>query len=331
MLLSEELRAWATSAERQAETKAGVDAFAIEWSSSPINRWIAASMPEPGTATADAHAAALRDLMEDPRWVDALLARVADEMRRDPFFDPPFRTFRTEIQSGIILYHDDWTSISIGVTDLAALAAKKSAHRTRASITFTGSISVLKAVKAGGAQLSFWEAPPITSAFTAAAAGRCWKTGEKQLEDGDAVLVDGRFQSYVIERASADMVLMQAAVKTGQAPLKVEYDAFGQEYVASSAADDADSRVQMLATFLRKMDAPGAVATLAPLLDTTEFFVRWHVMKEMLGIDAASAFPYLARMAADDPHPDVRRAAAAVHASLIAANPALQDLAACPA
>jgi len=40
--------------------------------------------------------------------------------------------------------------------------------------------------------------------------------------------------------------------------------------------------------------------------------VRWHVMRELLGIDAHAAFPHLKRMAAHDPHQDVRRAARAV-------------------
>ena len=35
-------------------------------------------------------------------------------------------------------------------------------------------------------------------------------------------------------------------------------------------------------------------------------------MKELLGIDAAAALPHLKRMAARDPHPDMRRAARSV-------------------
>ena len=40
--------------------------------------------------------------------------------------------------------------------------------------------------------------------------------------------------------------------------------------------------------------------------------MRWHVMRELLGIDAEAALPHLKRMAARDPHPDVRRAARSV-------------------
>ena len=68
----------------------------------------------------------------------------------------------------------------------------------------------------------------------------------------------------------------------------------------------------MLTTLLRKLDHRPAVAAIAGFLDHPDFFVRWHAMKELLGLDAASALPHLKRMAATDPHPEPRRAARAV-------------------
>jgi HEAT repeat protein len=68
----------------------------------------------------------------------------------------------------------------------------------------------------------------------------------------------------------------------------------------------------MISTLLRKLECDAALPAMADLLDHPDFFVRWHVMKEMLGIDARAALPHLKRMAATDPHPDPRRAARAV-------------------
>ena len=79
-----------------------------------------------------------------------------------------------------------------------------------------------------------------------------------------------------------------------------------------SAADDSDSRIQMIATLVRKLGHEDAVAALVPVLDHPSFFVRWHVMRELLGLDAAAALPQLKRMAARDPHPEARRAARTV-------------------
>ena len=50
-----------------------------------------------------------------------------------------------------------------------------------------------------------------------------------------------------------------------------------------------------------------------PLLETAlaspHFYTRWHVMRELLALDAEAAQPHLVRMAEADPHPEVRAAA----------------------
>jgi HEAT repeat protein len=108
------------------------------------------------------------------------------------------------------------------------------------------------------------------------------------------------------------MVLLQATIATDQAPLAVEYDSATGEYVGCSATGDTSSRIQMITTLLRKLDHQPAFAAIAAFLDHPDFFVRWHVMKELLGLDAEAALPHLRRMAATDPHPEPRRAARAV-------------------
>jgi hypothetical protein len=189
----------------------------------------------------------------------------------------------------------------------------------------------LKIVKSGGAYMSFWEAPPITANFAGAEAGRCFRTGGRRLRDGEILVVDGRFQSYVIEHAESDIVLLQASVNCDQAPLSVEYDAHTLEFVGTNATDDGASRVQMIATLLRKMECDEAFPVLAEFLDDPNFFVRWHVMRELLGIDAGAALPHLRRLAESDPHPDVRRAAQAVLQRVLVQHPGLARSAPCHA
>lgn len=45
-----------------------------------------------------------------------------------------------------------------------------------------------------------------------------------------------------------------------------------------------------------------------------DFAARWNAMRELVALDPATARPLLAAMAASDPHPEVRRVAAATHA-----------------
>ena len=176
---------------------------------------------------------------------------------------------------------------------------------------FPASSRIIKFVKAGGARLGFWEAPRIDQEFSAASAGRCTRVAERCIADGEILTVDGRYQSYIIEHAATNLVVLQAVIKVDHAPVSVEFDAASGDYVACSAADDSASRIQMITTLLRKLDCEAAVATMISFLDHPSFFVRWHVMRDLLGIDVEAALPRLRRMAARDPHPEVRQAARA--------------------
>jgi hypothetical protein len=86
----------------------------------------------------------------------------------------------------------------------------------------------------------------------------------------------------------------------------------GADAVVGLPADDSAARIQMIATLLRKLDCAAAFEVLVPFLDNSNFYVRWHIMRELLGLDAAAALPYLERMAANDPHDDNVRAAQSV-------------------
>jgi hypothetical protein len=254
-------------------------------------------------------------LFEKHEWVDELIEALAQQIRRDPFFVPPFRHINSDVHQGLIVYEDTLVSVAVGVSGAGQLAAKKSVPRGPTSIAFSGQMGVLKFVRSGGARLSFWEAPAIGPNFSRATAGICRKTGERKVKDGEILVVDGRSQSFVIEQASANIVLVQATVKPDQAPLSVEYDSASHEYVGCSAADDSASRIQMIATLLRKLDHKAAFPVLAAFLDNPNFYVRWHVMRELLGLDAAAALPHLERMASDDSHHENRRAARSVLAT----------------
>jgi hypothetical protein len=257
-------------------------------------------------------ARAIEAVFRDESWIASMLGGLIGAMRRDPFFDPPFRVVSSDVHNGLGIFEDDNVTIAAGVSHAGQLAAKKGGPRGPTSINFTGHVSLLKFLSAGGARMSFWEAPEIRHDFSAATAGRCTRTGERLIEDGEIVTVDGRYQSYVVEHARSNLVILQASIKRDQAPLRVEYDSASGAYVGCSAGGDGVSRIQMMTTLLRKLDCGGAFEAVAAFLDHPDFFVRWHVMRELFGIDAGAALPHLKRMAARDPHPDARHAARAL-------------------
>jgi hypothetical protein len=321
MTFGHQLEAWLADRSRQRLTQAGIDRFARQWNDGKVQRRFSEAMATLPSQDAEAVAQAALRLFADDDWVDAAIAQLAEQLRNDPFFDPPFRAVNSDIHTGLVLFEDARLSIAAGVTRVADLAAKKNAKRGATSIGFSGRLSVLKFVKAGGARVSLWEAPPIDAAFSARTAGQCARAGERRLADGDILTVDGRHQGYVIERARANLLVLHAEISLDAAPLSVEYDSATLSYVGCSATGDGASRIQMLATLLRKLGADAAFPTLAGFLDHPDFFVRWHVMRELLGIDAEAALPHLKRMAARDPHEDVRRAARTVLDRLEAPKP----------
>ena len=321
MNFGQELQDWLADRARQRRTQRAIDGLGRDWNRGALQQRFDAAVAGLATRGAEAAAEVARSLFAEHDWVDGLIATLAAPMRADPFFEPPFRAISSDLHGGLILFESEAMSIAAGVTRVTELAARKSAKRGPTSVGFSGRVSVLKFIKAGGALLSLWEAPPITAAFTAAAAGQCRRTGELRLTDGDILTVDGRHQGYVIERARANLLILQAEIALDQAPLSVEYDSATLAYVGCSATGDGASRIQMLATLLRKLGGEGAFEALAGFLDHPDFFVRWHVMRELLGIDAEAALPRLKRMAARDPHDDVRRAARAVLDRLQAPRP----------
>ena len=309
LIVGGELRDWVRDSARHRGTQHGIDALAREWNAGLVNRRFATAMAALAEPTAESTVEALTKVFANEAWVNALIHVLADAMRDDPFFEPPFRHINSDIHQGLIVFEDDNVSVAAGVTNVAELAGKKTGRQGRTSIGFSGQVDVLKFVKAGGARIAFWEAPLIRQDFTADHAGRCRRTGERAIEDGEVLVIDGRRRSFVIEHARSNLVVLQATVKHDRAPLAVEYDSETREYVGCSSADDSGSRIQMIATLLRKLDRPDAFQAIAAFLDYPAFFVRWHVMRELLGIDAEAAMPRLRRMAARDPHPETRRAA----------------------
>lgn len=311
MIISSELRAWVGDRDRQKSARRASADFADAWAKGPVHRQFTAAMAKLRHPSGVEVATAIAQLFADDRWVSTVIATLAEPMRQDPFFEPPFRHLNSDIHSGLIVFEDDHVSIAAGVSQASQLAAKKSAKRGRTSIAFSGQINVLKFVKVGGATLSFWKAPEINPAFSAASAGRCERVGERAIADGEVILIDGRSESFVVERARSNLIILQATVKPDQAPLAVEYDSETLEYAGCSAADDSASRIQMITTLLRRLDARQAFTTVASFASHKCFFVRWHVMRELIGLDPAAALPLLADMAANDAHAETRRAAAA--------------------
>lgn len=303
------LAQWLADRDAQKLSYQRVEAAAQRWSVQPLMTQLEREVAEMDPRTSDALIAAARRFMDRSEEVEAMMAELIAASRADPFFRPPFHPLINEVHTSLLLYHHPDLSISLGVTGVDMLAAKKTARTGPASLNFTGYATLLRFLKAGGATLSFWEAPPIEDDFAAGEAGSCRLVDCRRVDDGDEFVIDGRHQSFVIEHAEADILFFQAVARAGCAPIGVEYDSDSLAFIGASSTDEASSRLQMMVSLLRALGRDDAFPLLEEALESPQFYTRWHVMREMLAMDADAALPSLRAMASEDPHPDIRAAA----------------------
>lgn len=311
MIAGEELKAWLADRSRQASSHQTRTQFAQRWSRHPLFAELHRDVDALAAPDREQLRAIAERFMARRDELDTLIDELIAASAADPYFTPPFTAVSSDIHIGLHLFEDPRLSIALGVTSLDALAAKKSGRRGPTSIGFTGFLTLFSFVKAGSATLSFWEAPEGGANFTAQDVAPCRKTGERTIMDGETIVIDGRRESFIIEHAASDIVYLQAVIRVGAAPVAVEYDSASLAYVGASSTDEASSRLQIMSSLLRLMDRTDAAPILAEALKSPHFYTRWHVMRELLALDAELAFPHLVRFAAEDPHPDVRAAAKA--------------------
>jgi hypothetical protein len=305
MITGAALAGWLGDPARQEASARASQELARRWFTQPIiydlEREIAAVPNGDGAGLL----AATERFMASAAPIEGMIQEMIAAASADPFFRPPFLFVNSDINVGLILYSEPRVTISLGVASADALAAKKSGVRGPKSIIFTGLLSSFHWLRSGGATISLWEAPAAEANFVADPDLSCRSVGRRKLEDGDHFTMDGSRQSFVIEHATSDMICLQATVHDGS-PLLVEYDSKTLRFVGASSADEASSRLELMVSLLRLLDRADAAPTIAALLDEPHFFTRWHVMRELLALDADLARPHLERMAESDPHPDVR-------------------------
>jgi hypothetical protein len=309
MIAGAELTAWLSDRDRQKISHDARKAFAQKWAGKPLMTDIQHELDAmPVHSSAGVRAVAERFLARHEELeilVDEMIAASA----ADPFFTPPFLSVSSDIHTGLLLFEHPSLSIAMGVTGVDALAAKKSGKRGPTSIGFTGYLTLFQFLKAGGATLSFWEAPQVEAGFVREGSGRCRLVGRRKVEDGESFVMDGRLESFVIDHAASDVLYLQAIVRVDAAPLSVEYDSGSFEFVGASSTDEGSSRIQMMTTLLRLMERTDAAPVIAEALASPHFYTRWHIMRELLALDAELALPHLRAMAEADPHPEVRATA----------------------
>jgi hypothetical protein len=309
MKVGKELGRWLENRPAQQQNREEIEAYGRRFRGSGPMAELAQKLSAISADDSDGIMAIAEEYLARTDIFDAAISEMIGAAARDPFFRPPLRRVVSEVHLGLLLLDSEKLSILLAITTPDALARKRMSRNGKASITFGGQRNIFKFLKAGGSTLSFWEAPRIDTAFSVDAGGRCRKVCERAIVDNETIFLDGRSQSFVIEHATSDIVYIQVVTPSGAAPVSVEYDADTLSFAGASSTDEIGSRVQMMVSLLRLLDRADAAPLIRECLASPHFYVRWHVMREFLVLDADLALPSLREMADSDPHPEVRAAA----------------------
>src|SRR3954467_6893986 len=129
MKFGDQLQSWIMDRDRQKVSQAAIDGFGRCWNRGPVQQAFLDAMARLPAQSAEAIADAARALFADDAWIDSLIGGLAEAMRDDPHFDPPFRAMSSGLHSGLVIFEDEHMSIAAGVTRAVDLAARKTAKR----------------------------------------------------------------------------------------------------------------------------------------------------------------------------------------------------------
>lgn len=154
---------------------------------------------------------------------------------------------------------------------------------------------------------------PVDALFAATTADRTrCRTRAIHMQPGQWLMLDERRQSLHIPPQTHAVLLMRARIERVPAPPMRRFALPEGTMLGSVQADEGFARSAMLISVLREAGARHAAPEIAGLLDRAAGRERWTVMRELLALDAGTAWPHLRAMAASDPDAGVRSAAAAV-------------------
>lgn len=263
-------------------------------------------------APADVAIAGLLPWLSDADWLRRRLDAALALLAADPFARPPLRMVGNSDGGGLVLADRGAVRLTL---QLRPFTANGAASGTAVFVPGRAAIYVLDC---GGAELRSHSvavsAVEEAGAFTARGAAQCHSQPPRPLRAGETLLLDTARQSFTLQGAVGDVLFLELTVQPpARLPIRAYDIASGRLTHVSASRRDSSFR-QMALTLLRRLGRTDAAPLFVAETASEDFAARWHAMRELVALDAAAALPHLAAMATHDPHPEVRRAAAATHA-----------------
>lgn len=257
--------------------------------------------------------AALRPWIADDRWLAGRLDQALNLVRDEAFILPPLRLFHGKGLGGLVLAECGRISLSLMLRPFADAVSGASVAQDR--VIFTPGHGWTRFIRAGGAHIRRYEvavhAEEATGGFTAACAAPCRFMGEYALGDGETLLIDQAHQAFNIVGGTGDVLMLQLNIASPSIMPLREYDGRSGALLRAASSLRANSFRQMGFSVLRHLGRRDAAHLFASELGNPDFSLRWQIMREWIALDTLTALSHLRKMATEDSHPEVRRAAAA--------------------
>lgn len=235
------------------------------------------------------------DRLSRPKWIEGLLDNIAS-----PDFDvlelvPQLRAYEDNYFNVLEIFWHSKISIFLSIVD-ARKAEMFSAPDPNFNVM--GFTTYLCFLKGGPATIRVFDVE-----------GRHPTTQDREVRAGDMIPVRGGRNSMKFLSCKSDLAVLAINVLTTESHDVLRYSAADGKIVKRSTNDAEAQRFFLYSTVLRKMERSDAVNVLVRLLEHNEPTLRWHVMRELLAIDATAAAPHLSKMASSDIDEAVRTTA----------------------
>ncbi|GAB5352366.1 HEAT repeat domain-containing protein [Qipengyuania sp. 483] len=200
--------------------------------------------------------------------------------------------------------------------------AKKRKQGSRRTVSFPSGRAEYVVLK-GEMKVRVWRMQPFDDATDLKTFDSGLRCDEPIVLKPGSRLRQADFESLEYLAHDQSCLFLYTQMNVGNVPLDLSLYIDDGSVATVSASDALCTGLQMQSTLLRLLGRVDAVDAIEELLDDKHHFIRWHAMRELLGLDRDRAWPRLAKMAEDDPQPAVRRAAVKT-LTMLAASPEAQ-------
>lgn len=257
------------------------------------------------------------DCQAADRLVNALIAPLVSALHRNPLGEVPLRHFVDDRSALLVLCQSSGTALTLQVIEPTGHASPFAK-----TVTFTQGL-VYERILAGAGEAEIVSLAAQLPDRAELVIEHC------RLATGQCLARDAGQQSRLIRMVTAPLVILRLQRRGSSGDLTREYDLADGRFLAQAAASPRETRLELVAALLGRMGRSDAAPLLAAMAEEEAAqSLRWQSLRECLGLETATGFTALCRIAARDDDA-LAAPAGALRSQLIEAYPQLRGIAAC--